>query len=100
MDEKTGSLLHSVIMIREKKTIRKMERNRRAALRNFDFVRSGDSNVRSVHYLIRHFGNYRPNVPGQLSAHKVGKRKREKAKVRERQEKKGNACRGQKKSKK
>lgn len=47
-----------------------MERNRRAALRNFDFVRSGDSNVRPVHYLIRHFGNYRPNVLGQLSARK------------------------------
>lgn len=51
-----------------------MERNRRAALRNFDFVRSGDSNVRPVHYLIRHFGNYRPNVPGQLSAREVGER--------------------------
>lgn len=61
-----------------------MERNRRAALRNFDFVRSGDSNVRPVHYLIRHFGNYRPNVPGQLSARKVGERKRGNGRARER----------------
>lgn len=68
MDEKTGSLLRRVIVIRGKKAIRKVERNRRAALRNFDFVRSGDSNARPVHYLIRHFGNYGPNVPGQLSA--------------------------------
>lgn len=84
MDERTGSLLRGVIVIREKKAIRKVERNRRAALRNFDFVRSGGSNTCPVHYLIRHFGNYRPNVPDQLSARKVGERRRENRRASER----------------
>lgn len=79
-----------------KKTIRKVERNRRAALRNFDFVRSGDTNVRPVHYLIRHFGNYRPNVPGQLSARKVGKRKQENRRAYERDSKRKGAHIGDK----
>lgn len=73
-----------------------MERNRRAALRNFDFVRSGDTNVRPVHYLIRHFGNYRPNVPGQLSARKVGKRKQENRRAYERDSKRKGAHVGDK----
>jgi len=49
-----------------------------------------------VHYLIRHFGNYRPNVPGQLSARKVGKRKRGNRRASERNRKRKGARVGDK----
>lgn len=77
MDERTGSLLCGH-RDKGKRTIRRKwsETGTRPYV-TLTRTRSGETRVRPAHYLIRHFGNYGPNVPGQLSARKVGRSPRE-----------------------